>query len=215
MTDVTSFELAALAFLEVLRGIHDRDEDDTGLWDRPGLGVWNVRALAGHTARAIITVDEYLSPGPPSSPLASDQVDCPDAETYLLDLAGPGAHHDSVARRGIAAGDALGADPAASLADLLDRLLPDLAAQPVDRIVSVVGGRTIPLVEYLRSRVFELVVHTMDLSRATGVPHAIPLRALEEAGTLAARAAARSGRGDALLLAATGRAPLPEGFSVV
>lgn len=212
-TDV--FEGAARAFLDVLRGIREREHGDSGIWERPGLGVWNVRALAGHTARAIITVGEYLAVETSAGPETSGRPSCPDAETYLLDLAGASADHEAVAARGIVASDALGDDPASTLADTLDRILVALAAQPVDRIVAVIGGRTIPLAEYLRTRVFELVVHTIDLSRASGISHALPVRALEEAGTLAARAAARSGRGDALLLAATGRAPLPEGFSVV
>ncbi|GAA3728760.1 maleylpyruvate isomerase N-terminal domain-containing protein [Leifsonia bigeumensis] len=220
MTNTVIFESAARAFLQVLAGIRDRETDEPGQWERPGLGVWTVRGLAGHTSRAIITVGEYLAAGPPDGVLPggaspSDGSGCPDAETYLLDLAGAGADHEAVAARGTAAGEALGDDPVGSLTETLDRTLVTLATQPVDRIVSVVGGRTIPLAEYLRTRVFELVVHTIDLSRATGIPHAIPVRALEEAGGLAARAAARSGRGDALLLAATGRGPLPEGFSVV
>lgn len=215
MTDTETFESAARAFLEMLDGIRKREADEPGQWERPGLGVWTVRGLAGHTSRAIVTVDEYLAAAPTVGGAPSDGIDCPDAETYLLDLAGPGADHETIAARGAAAGEALGEDPVGPLTALLDRTLLDLATQPTDRILSVIGGRTIPLAEYLRTRVFELVVHTIDLSKATGITHAVPVQALEEAGTLAARAAARSGRGDLLLLAVTGRAALPEGFSVV
>lgn len=209
MTNAAVFEGAARAFLDLLDSIHERNSERPGQWELPGLGVWTVRGLAGHTSRAILTVDEYLAAPAPA------EVDCPDAEAYILGLSGEGADHEAIAARGAAAGEALGDDPAGTLARSLDRTLVAVAAQSSSRIVSVVGGRAIPLVEYLRTRVFELVVHTIDLSRATGVPHAVPTRALEEASALAARVAARSGRGDALLLALTGRTPLTEGFSVV
>ena len=30
-------------------------------WTRPGLGDWDVRALVGHTSRALLTVEEYAA----------------------------------------------------------------------------------------------------------------------------------------------------------
>jgi hypothetical protein len=30
-------------------------------WDAPGLGEWDVRALVGHTSRAMLTVEAYLA----------------------------------------------------------------------------------------------------------------------------------------------------------
>lgn len=208
MTNAAVFESAARAFLELLDRIREREAETPGQWDLPGLGVWSIRGLAGHTSRAILTVDDYLAAAAPET------VGCPDAESYVLELAAE-ANDDAIAERGTAAGDALGDDPATTLAKALDRTLAALAVQRPDRILSVVGGRAIPLAEYLRTRVFELVVHTLDLSQATGIPHSIPPRAMEEAASLAARVAARGGRGEALLLAVTGRAGLPEAFSVV
>ncbi len=209
MTNAAVFEDAARALLALLDGIRDRESAQPGQWERPGLGVWTVRDLAGHASRAILTVGEYLSAEAPESAA------CPDAEAYVLGLAGDGADHEAIAERGVVAGAALGDDPASTLSRTLDRTLSAIAVQPASRIVSVFGGRTIPLAEYLRTRVFELVVHTIDLSKASGIPHSIPARALEEAAALAARVAVRSGRGDAVLLALTGRSSLPEGFSVV
>jgi hypothetical protein len=49
-------------------------------WDRPGLGVWDVRSLVGHTSRALVTVETYLA-----RPAAA--VDIPSA------AAGQGALH--------------------------------------------------------------------------------------------------------------------------
>ena len=96
----------------------------------------------------------------------------------------------------------------------LERATDVIESQPSDRIVSI-GGMGIRLPEYLRTRVFELVVHTIDLSRATGLAHALPESAVEDAVTLAAAVASRRGSGEDVLLALTGRRPLPEGFSVV
>ena len=203
MKNVAVFEDSARAFIALLGRIAPAQ------WEKPGLGVWTVRSLAGHASRAITTVSDYLSnpaPGP---------AECPDAETYLLGIRSGQRSDDAIAARGIAAGRSLTDAPVAPLAQQLDRVLASIAAQPTRRVVSVHGGRTIPLAEYLRTRNFELVVHTMDLSRATGIPHTLPARSIEDAASLAARVASRQGSGDTLLLSLTGRLRLPEGFSVV
>lgn len=203
MKNVAVFEGAARAFIGMLGGITPLQ------WDEPGLGVWTIRSLAGHTARAISTVGEYLSEEPPET------ASCPNAESYYLGLHGAAVSGDAVAARGVAAGEQLGPDSQRTVTKSLDRTLAAIATQPGSRIVSVVGGRTIPLAEYLRTRTFELVVHTMDLSRAAGIAHALPAEAVAEAAALAARVAALGGNGEVLLLALTGRLALPEGFSVV
>jgi uncharacterized protein (TIGR03083 family) len=203
MKNVAVFEDAARAFIDVLGRITDKQ------WDEPGLGEWTVRSLAGHTARAISTVGEYLKGSPPTT------VTCPDAEAYYAGLHGSSGISAAVAARGVAAGAELGDDPVPRVTTTLDTVLATIAAQPANRIVSVIGGRAIPLAEYLRTRTFELVVHTMDLTRATGIRHSLPQRAISDAAALAARIASLSGNGDTLLLALTGRIALPEGFSVV
>lgn len=203
MKNVAVFEDAARAFIDVLGRITDKQ------WDEPGLGEWTVRSLAGHTARAISTVGEYLNGSPPTT------VTCPDAEAYYAGLHGSSGSSAAVAARGVAAGAELGDDPVPRVTTTLDTVLATIAAQPANRIVSVIGGRAIPLAEYLRTRTFELVVHTMDLTRATGIRHSLPQRAISDAAALAARIASLSGNGDTLLLALTGRIALPEGFSVV
>lgn len=59
------------------------------------------------------------------------------------------------------------------------------------------------------------LVHGLDIAAAAGVDPAFDSAALVDATTLAAAVAARTGRGPDLLLALTGRAALPDGFSVV
>ena len=202
MTEFASFRECAEAFIELLGRIRPEQ------WDQPGLGVWTVRSLAGHTARAVQTVEQYLSGPEPA------EADIPDAETYYASVLGA-VDDNAVAERGVAAGIALGEDPAASVTLSLARTGAALDAQPTTRLVSVIGGLAIPLTEYLRTRELELVVHTIDLSRATGIAHTLPIAAVADTAALAARVAVLKGSGDDLLLALTGRAALPENFSVL
>ncbi|MES2093223.1 MAG: maleylpyruvate isomerase family mycothiol-dependent enzyme [Actinomycetota bacterium] len=193
---------SATAYVRLLGEIGDDH------WQEPGLGSWSVRSLAGHSARAILTVENYLAQEEPGD------VTIPTAEAYYSTAYFTFTDAAAVAARGVEAGLWLGDDPVAQVSAALTRATAAIESQPADRIVSI-GGMGIRLDEYLRTRVFELVVHTIDLSRATGLPHALPDSALEDAVALAAALAARRGSGEDVLLALTGRAPLPEGFSVV
>lgn len=196
------FEAAAIAFADLVGRIGDDQ------WTAPGLGVWDVRGLTGHAARAILTVETYLLAAEPGA------VTVADAPAYYGALAGGRADPAEVARRGVEAGAALGDDPAGAVTEAIRRASALVALQRPGRLVGV-AGHAIELGEYLRTRVLELVVHTLDLSRATGLPHALPPVALEEACALTGALAARSGRAEELLLALTGRERLAEGFSVV
>src|SRR5690348_3544118 len=102
---------AAGAFVDVLAQMRDGD------WAKPGLGVWTVRDLAGHTSRALVTVENYLDPATiATNPALTDAVD------YFL--AGSGlADGDAIAERGRQAGRDLGNDPGATVAALADRVL--------------------------------------------------------------------------------------------
>ncbi len=203
MQNVVLFEESARSFFGLLARINPDQ------WDEPGLGAWTVRSLAGHTLRAITTVGEYLAVEPPS--VAS----CADAEAYLLGITAGAGVNDAIAQRGIASGELLAAIPLEQLTQELNRTLAQIAAQPVARVLAVHGGRSILLSEYLRTRSFELIVHSMDIARATGIEQVLPMRSVEDAAALAARVAVRQGDGKAILNALTGRIPLPESFSVV
>ena len=202
MTNTALFLSSAAGFVRLLGQIPDER------WSEPGLGSWTVRSLAGHTARAILTVENYLAQEEPGD------VTIATAEAYYSAVYLTFTDDAAVAARGVEAGEWLGDDPVAQVAAALARATAAIESQPANRIVSI-GGMGIRLSEYLRTRVFELVVHTIDLSRATGLPHSVPEPVIEDAVTLAAAVAARRGSGETLLLALTGRAPLAEGFSVV
>lgn len=177
-------------------------------WDRPGLGTWSVRDLVGHTTRAILTVTTYLGEDDPG------EIGVATAEEYYALARERFGDDEGIARRGVEAGRWLGDDPAARIRGAVEEARRALAVQPPARVVAA-GGLGIPLAEYLRTRIFELAVHSLDIARATGVPHGLPAEVLAEAAALGARTAVGSGAGETLLLALTGREPLPVGFSVV
>jgi uncharacterized protein (TIGR03083 family) len=174
----------------------------------PGLGDWDLRALVGHTSRSLVTVETYLD-----QPAAA--VEVPTAADYYVAIGSAlAAGGPEVVERGRQAGSALGDDPATSVRDLAARVREKLTRYgPAYVLTTIAGG--MPLEEYLRTRTFELVVHGLDLERACGVAPVFDPAALVDATTLAAEVAVRTGRGPDLLLALTGRAGLPAGFSVV
>ncbi|MFG2101210.1 maleylpyruvate isomerase N-terminal domain-containing protein [Micromonospora echinaurantiaca] len=175
-------------------------------WDRPGLGEWDVRALVGHTSRSLLTVEEYLA-----RPAAAVEVGSA-ADYYRAIRAvagGPG-----VAERGRAAGAALGADPATAVAEIAVRVLAIVDARDGNALVTTIAGG-MRLADYLPTRTFELAVHTADLAAALGVPVDVPATAATQALWVVADLAVGDGVAGPLLLAATGRAGLPAGFSVL
>ena len=176
-------------------------------WEQPGLGVWTVRDLIGHTSRALLTVEMYLA-----TPATQREVMRP-VDYYLrvqASLADPG----SVAARGRAAGLALGPDPITAVQDIAARVLAQVQTASDAVLVSTpVGGMR--LIDYLPSRIFELTVHTLDLAAALPVMVTLPETVAAVALHLLADMALQPDKAAALLLAATGRRALPAGFSVL
>ena len=178
-------------------------------WDGPGLGEWDLRALVGHTSRSLTTVSTYLTTTAPREDLTTPQ------EYYArVNPTALGMSAADVAERGRQAGRELGEDPAATVEALTTRVLGELQSVD-DPLIEVLGGMGIRLRTYLPTRVFELTVHGLDIARALAISYQPPPEVLEEALVLACRIAAHTGRGAPLLLAVTGREPLPASFSVV
>lgn len=171
-------------------------------WDRPALGVWDVRSLVGHTARAMTTVRDYLHK-------PADQVACEDAVDYFvaaLAAASPDVHA-GVAERGVAEGRALGDDPPAALRALADEVkgLLDATGNPV--VTTIAGGMR--LQDYLPTRVFELTVHSLDLADAVGLDYVFPQEAVALSVQIIGGVGVRTGRAADVLRLLTGRAGSP------
>lgn len=177
-----------------------------GRWTEPGLGEWDVRSLVGHTSRALLTVETYLA-----SPAEVVQVGST-ADYYRATRAA--AAGPDVADRGRAAGEALGTDPAAAVAQIAARVVPLAAGCEGTEVVTTIAGG-MRLADYLPTRSFELVVHTADLAAALGLVSEPPPVPAMQAFDLVAQLAVTGGRATALLRAATGREGLPPGFSVL
>ena len=175
-------------------------------WDRPGLGEWDVRALVGHTSRALLTVEAYLA-----RPAAA--VEVASAADYFRATRAAAADA-AVAARGRDAGSALGTDPAAAVAEIAARVLPLVDAQDGTALVTTIAGG-MRLADYLPTRTFELAVHTADLATALGLPLDYPATAAGQALGVIADLAVGEGLAGPLLLAATGRPGHPPGFSVL
>lgn len=175
-------------------------------WAEPGLGEWDVRALVGHTSRSLLTVEAYLARPAPTVEIGS-------AADYFratrVVAAAP-----AVAERGRDAGAALGVEPAAAVAAIATRVLALVDARDGTELVTTIAGG-MRLRDYLPTRTFELAVHTADLARALDVPLDIPATAAAQALHLVTDLAVADDRAGPLLLAATGRPGLPDGFSVL
>lgn len=176
-------------------------------WDRPGLGDWTVRDLVGHTSRALVTVVEYFA-RPVENLKVADPAD------YYVAVRSISIDSAAIAERGRQAGRDLGNDPAARFNDLVDQASAVVDRTDPDLVVHTIAGG-MRAADYLPTRTFELVVHGLDIAAATGLDHALPLPAIEETAMLAAQIAARNSNGADLLLALTGRRPLPDKFSIV
>ncbi|PYG02069.1 TIGR03083 family protein [Georgenia satyanarayanai] len=207
MDQVTLYLDTARAYAGLVALVRPED------WERPALGVWDVRALVGHTTRALTTVVDYLAAAEPAD--GADVLTAP--EYFAAFAASPDkeAADDAVAARGRAAGVGLGSGPAARTAELVEEVADALGGVAARRLVQTRFGH-LRLEEYLRTRTFELVVHGLDLARALELPDGLlPAPAVAGALELATQTAAASGHGPHVLAALTGRSPLPPGFAVL
>ena len=146
-------------------------------------------------------------------------VDVEDAADYfaVVTRLAHGTARDAIHQRGVEAGVGLGDDPLAAL-------LGEPCRGRGARHSTPWTGRTpwwntagggMRVSDYLPTRTFELTVHSLDIARATGLDFVPPTEALADTLALASASALRQGLGVDVLLALTGRQPLPEGSSVV
>lgn len=195
---------AAAAFLDLAARV------PVERYAEPGLGSWDLRALIGHTGRSLVTVVQYLD-------TRADEVVAEDAADYfaLVSRMTHGTLRDAVHLRGIEAGVALGEDPMAALRASRDdaEAALDLLEGSDPVVDTAAGGMRVS--DYLPTRTFELTVHSLDIARATGLEFTPPPEALADTLALASASALRQGYGVDVVLALTGRQPLPEGASVV
>ncbi|MGB0102092.1 MAG: maleylpyruvate isomerase N-terminal domain-containing protein [Nocardioides sp.] len=204
MDSRSSFDAAAGAFLDLVARVPVERYAD------PGLGEWDLRALIGHTGRSFLTVTTYL--GTRATTVAAES---PAAYFALVSRLVAADASGAIARRGVEAGAALGDDPLtvlrASYAAAVAALDGLAGSDPV--IETAGGGMRVS--DYLPTRTFELVVHSLDIATAADLPFTPAPSALAQALDIATVSALQLGFGAEALLALTGRRPLPSGCSVV
>ena len=183
------------------------DQVDIDGWDEPALGEWCVRDLAGHTYRAFTTVLSYsAAPG--------DKVEIERPVDYFLKVVGGNVDHKQVAELGRAAGLEIIDDPRMMVRGFAMYVKNKLDELGDDHIMdTIVGGMR--LIDYLPTRTFELIIHTMDLAKAVGVDSKPPEKGMTATLEILGQIALYRGQALDLVLAATGRGGLPTGFSVL
>ena len=183
------------------------DQVDIDGWDSPALGEWCVRDLTGHTYRSFTTVLSYSAkPG--------DKVDLERPVDYFLKALDSLADPKQMAERGRAAGLEIIDDPKMMVRGFGMYVKNKLEELSDDHIMATpVGG--IRLIDYLPTRTFELIIHTMDLAIALGANDEPPESGLEATIQILGQLALHRGHAPSLILAATGRHVLSEGFSVI
>ena len=183
------------------------DQVDIDGWDEPALGEWCVRDLTGHTYRSFTTVLSY-------SDKPAEKVELGRPVDFFLKAFESLADPKMVAERGRAAGLEIIDDPrmmGRGFAMYVKNKLEELSDNHV--MGTPVGGMR--LIDYLPTRTFELIIHTMDLAKAVGVDSAPPDRGMETTLGILGQIALSRGWAPSLVLAATGRGVLPDSFSVL
>jgi uncharacterized protein (TIGR03083 family) len=194
-----AFEAAARWFVATAAEVGDR-------WEAPGLDEWNVRALVGHTSRAMLTVEAYLAK-------PTDTVDLESASRYYR-AARSMTGGPAVTQRGIDAGQSLGSEPAAAVVEIADRVVHLVQTCTGDELLTSIAGG-LRLCDYLPTRTFELTIHTCDVAAALDLPLAVPTPAAAQAMQIISELIADDPRAGTVLLALTGRTGLPLDFSVL
>lgn len=157
-------------------------------WELPGLGVWDVRSLVGHTARAVSTALDYL--GKPAGPVELRSAAEYLAAGYRVDR----SIHEAVAERGITAGHDLGDEPAEVVETMIGRLRAAIATTEGDPVIRTLLG-AMQFSDYLETRTVELVVHTSDIAAALGCTPRLPDAAVARTLQIICEAAMLNGRG--------------------
>jgi uncharacterized protein (TIGR03083 family) len=170
MTETRRLFLAALADTQLLLfepTLVERFEEPSALAE------FTVRGLAGHLLRTMTSVEAYLdTPEPDAGPGTGRSVIS--AAGYYAAVLPPDTDLDSdfhraIRQRGLETAPARPDELAVRWGESAARLAARLDEEPEDRLVQVYGDLLLPLDEYLRTRLIELVVHSDDLAVSLGV----------------------------------------------
>ena len=195
-----AFRESVLQFIDVV----ERVPPDA--WDKPGLGEWSIRELVAHVFRAMDSPTVYAEPG---GPVAAESA----AGYYVQAMSSPRVHEE-VAERARESAELLDDDPAeAVLARVSGTLAVIDSLHDSAPVTTSIGA--VQLIDYLPTRVLEIVVHTLDVAQAAAVPVELSHDALTVTLALLGEIAVAHGDGAALAMALSGRRSLAGDFNVL
>ena len=178
-------------------------------WDTLALGEWSVRELVAHASRTFASVHDWASPQRTAS-----RVEVPSPAGFYVRMFAPGGGNAGVMEQARESAQMLEGDIAtqvrAARADALAVLIEISDHHPV---ASRAGGMR--FIDWLATRTVELTVHGLDLAAAIGSTAAPGEAALRTTFGVLSEIAIAQHKAPGLLLALTGRHPLPTGFSLM
>jgi len=180
---------------------------DETQWQQVGLGEWTVRELVGHNCRATFGLIEGSINHP------AERLDIERPVDFWKDVRTP-ADNAAIAEDGRKAAAILGDNPLQAVREIADRVRAHIDQSPDDTLITTRAGG-MRLIDYLATRVFECTIHTLDLAAAIQADIDLPTSAATIALQILGERAMLRGHVIPLLLAATGRRPLPQGLSVL
>ncbi len=192
-----AFHEAAGFVRELVEGIK-ADE-----WSQPGLGEWTVAELVVHATRAASTIVAYAE--------VEAELAFEDAAAYYLGVLDGEAIHDAVATRAREQAARIEEPLPEYVAAEFARANEVLERTPAAQVLGTFAGG-IRLIDYLPTRVVELVVHGIDLADALDRDVHVPVVAMQVTlETLGDVAVARPDVVDPaqIVRALTGRGSLP------
>ena len=182
------------------------DRIPPSVWDKPGLGIWTVRELVAHVVRIIQRTAVYAEQ---SAPIDTES----GAAYYSRALSTPNVS-DLIAERARASVALLGDSPKEAAHVIATQTLETIGGMDDEASVATPFG-TLRLIDYLATRTLELVLHTLDLSRAAQFPVETSRTALTSTLDLLIAIAIERGDGTAVVLALSGRQTLPDDFNLL
>ncbi|OUM39436.1 maleylpyruvate isomerase N-terminal domain-containing protein [Arthrobacter sedimenti] len=189
----TAIPTAFLAAAERVETILDSKAVVAHWEDQSALEGYTVAGLAGHLARGVLTVEQYMD-----APEPSNTTEATDAAGYITAVLGDHDPVDSGLHRGVRA-RSLDASKAGASALAREvgharlRLQGSLDESIMERRIEALQGVVITVEEYLRTRLVELVVHLDDLAVSVGEEDSmdLPQGAYDEAAVVLVQVAVR------------------------
>jgi hypothetical protein len=174
--------------------------------DRPALGSWNVVELIAHTARSFTNIGHFLNGYTDNT----TRLDSP-AAYFRAAFNSPDVHTD-IAERARHSAAELDTDTPTRIAAMAADA-KHLVATTADDAELMHWTGNIALIDYLPTRVVELVTHTSDLRAACQLAGEPPATAAAVTLTVLTQLAAE--RPSQLIRALTGRTSLPNDYNLL